>query len=44
MLIGINAEGVDVLAAVSSLAIFPITAWLIALGLWIYKEDAELVG
>ena len=44
MLIGINADGADALASVSTLAIFPITAWLIALGLWAYKEDSELVG
>ena len=42
--VGLNAEGADALAAISSIAIFPITAWMIALGLWVYREDAELVG
>ncbi len=42
--VGLNADGADVLAAISSIAIFAITAWMIALGLWVYREDAELVG
>lgn len=44
MLIGIHTDGAEVLAAISGVAIFPITAWVIALGLWVCKEDAELVG
>ena len=44
ILVGINTEGAEVLASISSIAIFPITAWLIALGLWVYREDSELVG
>ena len=43
-LVGINIDGAEVLMAISGIAIFPITAWLIALGWWVYKEDAELVG
>ena len=44
MLIGIHTDGAEVLAAISGIAIFPITAWVIALGLWVYKEDSELLG
>lgn len=44
MFVGINVDGATVLASISSLAIFAITAWLIALGVWVYKEDPELVG
>lgn len=44
MLIGIHAEGAEVLAVIGSIGIFPITVWMIALGLWVYKEDSELLG
>ncbi len=43
-LIGINAEGAEAVLPIGAIAIFPITAWLLALGTWVYKEDAELVG
>ena len=43
-LIGINAEEADAVLPIGAIAIFPITAWLLALGWWIYKEDSELVG
>ena len=43
-LIGINAESADAVLPIGAIAIFPITAWLLALGWWVYKEDAELVG
>ena len=43
-LIGINADGAEAILPIGAIAIFPITAWLLALGLWLYKEDSELVG
>ena len=43
-LIGVNADGAEVVLPIGAIAIFPITAWLLALGLWVYKEDSELVG
>jgi hypothetical protein len=43
-LIGINAEGAKAVLPIGAVAIFPITAWLLALGLWLYREDAELLG
>lgn len=44
LLVGIQAEGAEALAAISGIAIFPITAWLLALGWWVHKEDSELLG
>lgn len=44
ILVGVTAERAEALSSISSLAIFPITAWLIALGMWVYKEDSELLG
>ncbi len=43
-LIGINADGAEALTSISSIAIFPISFWVFALGIWLYKEDPELVG
>lgn len=44
MFIGILADGAEAVAAIASLAIFPITAWIIALGTSVYKEDEAIVG
>ncbi len=43
-LVGIHADGASVLTSISSIALVPITLWLIALGVLLYKEDTELVG
>ncbi len=43
-LVGIVADGADAVLPIGAIAIFPITAWLLALGLWVYKEDSELLG
>lgn len=43
-LIGVNAAGAEVLMAIGAIAIFPISFWVFALGIWLYREDAELVG
>ncbi|MCY3562224.1 MAG: hypothetical protein OXH20_13835 [bacterium] len=43
-LIGINAAGAEVLMAIAAIAIFPISLWVFALGVWLYREDPELTG
>ena len=43
-LIGIHADGAGALISISSIGLFPLTLWLVALGVWLYKEDTELVG
>ena len=32
------------LAAVAGIGIFVITAWMLLLGRWVYREDSELLG
>ncbi len=44
VLIGTHIHEVGIILAISALALAPITVWLIALGIWVYKEDAELIG
>ena len=44
LLIGVQAEGAEVLAAIAGIGIFVITAWMLLLGRWVYTEDSELLG
>ena len=44
VVIGSHEHGLGILVAISALGLAPTTAWLIALGVWLYREDPELVG
>ena len=44
VLIGYHYQELAVLVGVGALGLIPAVAWLITLGVWLYRQDSALVG